>query len=132
MFFDNLNQSHTLFLYIFVHTVPDILREGLERRTLGSLKKKCLIFIRGQRTEQRTNVSSVMDTEGYKDIVVHVPLLQVLRDGVLANLGQQDHVVHATHLHILGLPMVSLLTALKGGEREEEALTQSALYTVHL
>lgn len=74
-------------------------------------------------------MSSVMDTEGYKDIVVHVPLLQVLRDGVLANLGQQDHVVHATHLHILGLPMVSLLTALKGGrERRGGINTVSVIH----
>lgn len=51
--------------------------------------------------------------EGYKDVVVHVSLLQVVCDGVLIDLGQQHHVVHTAHLDILGLPVVPLLTALR-------------------
>lgn len=52
--------------------------------------------------------------EGYEDVVVHVSLLQVVRDGVLVDLGQQHHVVHAAHLHVLSLPMVTLLAPLWG------------------
>lgn len=58
---------------------------------------------------------SLFRAEGYEDVVVHVSLLQVVSDGVLVDLAQQHHVVHAAHLHILGLPVVALLATLWGG-----------------
>lgn len=44
--------------------------------------------------------------EGYKNVVVHVSLLQVLHDGVLCDLGEKDHVVHAAVFDIVALPVV--------------------------
>lgn len=59
---------------------------------------------------------------GYEDVVIHVSLLQVVCDGVLVDFGQQHHVVHAAHLHVLSLPMVTLLTALWGeGHKHKES-----------
>lgn len=57
--------------------------------------------------------------QGYEDVVVHVSLLQVVGDGVLVDLAQQHHVVHAAHLHVLGLPMVALLATLWGAGHDE-------------
>ena len=44
--------------------------------------------------------------KGYKDVVVHVSFFQVLHDGVLCDLGQQDHVVHPALFNILTLPVI--------------------------
>lgn len=46
------------------------------------------------------------EDKGYKDVVVHVSLLQVLDNGGLCDLGEQHHVIHATMLDIVTLPMV--------------------------
>lgn len=46
---------------------------------------------------------------GYKDIVVHVSLLEVFHDGIFIDLGDQNHVVHSALLHILTLPVVLCL-----------------------
>lgn len=48
--------------------------------------------------------------KGYKDVVIHVSLLQVLHDGALCDLGQQHHVVHAAVLHIVAVPVVPVGT----------------------
>lgn len=52
--------------------------------------------------------------EGYKDEIVHETLLEVLHDGVLGDLGQQHHVIHAALLDIVALPVEALLAALRG------------------
>lgn len=52
--------------------------------------------------------------EGYKDVIVHKSLLEVLHDGFLGDLGEQDHVVHAALLDIVALPVEALLAALRG------------------
>lgn len=48
--------------------------------------------------------------KGYKNVVVHVSLLQILHNGVFCDLGEQDHVVHATVLDIVTLPVVPVGT----------------------
>lgn len=48
--------------------------------------------------------------KGYKNVVVHVSLLQILHDGVLCDLGEQDHVVHTAVLDIVALPVVPVGT----------------------
>lgn len=48
--------------------------------------------------------------EGYKNVVVHVSLLQILHDGVLCDLGEKDHVVHAAVLDVVALPVVPVGT----------------------
>lgn len=52
--------------------------------------------------------------EGYKDVIIHKTLLEVLHDGLLGDLGEQDHVVHAALLDIVALPVEALLAALRG------------------
>lgn len=46
--------------------------------------------------------------KGYKDVVVHVSLLQVLYDGGLCDLGEQHHVIHTAMLDIVTLPVVAV------------------------
>lgn len=48
--------------------------------------------------------------KGYKNIVIHVSLLEILHDGVLCDLGEQDHVVHTAVLDIVALPVVAVGT----------------------
>lgn len=43
---------------------------------------------------------------GYKDEVVQESFLEVFHNGVLSDLGQQDHVIHSALLYILTLPVV--------------------------
>lgn len=52
---------------------------------------------------------------GYKDVVIHEAFAQVAHDGILRDLGQQHHVVHAALLHVVALPVEALLAALGGG-----------------
>lgn len=47
--------------------------------------------------------------QGYKDVVIHVSLLEVLHDGVLVDLAEQHHVVHAAVLDIVALPVVAVV-----------------------
>lgn len=47
--------------------------------------------------------------QGYKDVVIHVSLLEVFHDGVLVDLAQQHHVVHAAVLDIMALPVVPVV-----------------------
>jgi len=46
--------------------------------------------------------------KGYKYVIIHVSLFEVLDDGVLVNLRQEDHVVHPGNFDILTLPVVHL------------------------
>lgn len=48
------------------------------------------------------------EEKGYKDVVVHVSLLQVLYNGGLCDLGEQHHVIHTAMLDIVTLPVVSV------------------------
>lgn len=48
----------------------------------------------------------------YKDVVVHEALSEVAHDGILGDLRQQHHVVHAALFHIVALPVEALLAAL--------------------
>lgn len=50
---------------------------------------------------------------GYKDEVIHVSFLQIFCDGIFADFGEEDHVIHSADLHILGLPVIFFLTPLK-------------------
>lgn len=52
--------------------------------------------------------------EGYEDVIIHKALLEVLHDGLLGDLGEQDHVIHPTLLDIVALPVEALLAALQG------------------
>lgn len=47
-----------------------------------------------------------LEVKGYKNVVVHVSLLEVLDDGVLGDLGEQHHVVHSALFDILTLPVI--------------------------
>lgn len=49
-------------------------------------------------------------SSGYKDVVIHVSLLEVLHDGVLVDLAEQHHVVHAAVLDIVALPVVAVVS----------------------
>lgn len=53
---------------------------------------------------------SVETKKGYKNVVIHVSLLQILHDGILCDLGEQDHVIHAAVLNIVALPVVPVGT----------------------
>lgn len=48
-------------------------------------------------------------SKGYKDVVIHVSLLEVVHDGVLIDLAEQDHVVHAAVFDIVALPVVPVV-----------------------
>lgn len=48
-------------------------------------------------------------SEGYKDVVIHVSLLEVVHDAVLADLAEQDHVIHAAVFDIVALPVVPVV-----------------------
>lgn len=54
---------------------------------------------------------------GYKDVVVHVSLLEVFHDGVLCDLGQKHHVVHSALFDILTLPVVLRLVNRKKNKK---------------
>lgn len=58
-------------------------------------------FLTGVRTENAS--------EGYKDVVIHVSLLEVVHDGVLVDLAEQDHVIHAALFDIVALPVVPVV-----------------------
>lgn len=62
---------------------------------------------------------SLESRKGYKNVVVHEPLPQILHDGVFVDLRQENHVIHPALLDVLHLPVVPLFAAL-GGEEEEE------------
>lgn len=47
--------------------------------------------------------------KGYKDVVIHVSLLEIVHDGVLVDLAEQHHVVHAAVLDIVALPVVPVV-----------------------
>lgn len=47
--------------------------------------------------------------KGYKDVVIHVALLEVVHDGVLVDLAEQHHVIHAAVFDILALPVVPVV-----------------------
>lgn len=55
---------------------------------------------------------------GYEDVVIHEALAEIAHNGILSNLGQQHHVVHSTLLHIVTLPVKTLLAALWMGVEE--------------
>lgn len=46
--------------------------------------------------------------KGYINAVIHEPLFEILSNGIFIDLAQEDHVVHATALDIVTLPMVRL------------------------
>ena len=48
-------------------------------------------------------------SKGYKDVVIHVSLLEVVHDGVLIDLAEQHHVVHSAVLDIVALPVVQVV-----------------------
>lgn len=45
-------------------------------------------------------------SKGYKDVVIHVSLLEVVHDGVLVDLAEQHHVIHSAEFDIVALPVV--------------------------
>lgn len=47
--------------------------------------------------------------KGYKDVVIHVSLLEVVHDGVLVDLAEQHHVVHPAVFDIVALPVVAVV-----------------------
>lgn len=47
--------------------------------------------------------------EGYKDVVIHVSLLEVVHDGVLRDLAEQHHVIHPAEFDIVALPVVPVV-----------------------
>ena len=47
--------------------------------------------------------------KGYKDVVIHISLLEVVHDGVLIDLAEQHHVVHAAVFDIVALPVVPVV-----------------------
>lgn len=47
--------------------------------------------------------------KGYKDVVIHVSLLEVLHNGILIDLAEQHHVIHSTVFDIVALPVVPLV-----------------------
>lgn len=49
------------------------------------------------------------EVQGYKDVVIHVSFLEVVDDGVLVDLAEQHHVVHAAVLDIVALPVVPVV-----------------------
>lgn len=48
-------------------------------------------------------------SKGYKDVVIHVSLLEVVHDGVLIDLAEQHHVIHSTVFDIVALPVVPVV-----------------------
>lgn len=71
----------------------------------------------------RYNLQHQTQLVGYKDVVVHVSLLQVVHDGVFGDLWQEDHVVHAALLDILTLPVVLCLNR----RGEEDSVSNDVL-----
>lgn len=49
-------------------------------------------------------------SKGYKDVVIHVSLLEVVHDAVLIDLAEQDHVIYTAVFDIVALPMVPVVT----------------------
>lgn len=47
--------------------------------------------------------------KGYKDVVIHISLLEVVHDGVLVDFTEQHHVIHATVFDIVALPVVPVV-----------------------
>lgn len=49
------------------------------------------------------------EEEGYKDVVIHVSLLEIVHDGVLIDLAEQHHVIHSAVFDIVALPVVPVV-----------------------
>lgn len=47
--------------------------------------------------------------KGYKDVVIHVSLLEIVHDGVLIDLAEQHHVIHPAVFDIVALPVVPVV-----------------------
>lgn len=62
------------------------------------------------------HVSSLYLLKGYKDIVIQVAFLKILHDSILRDLRQKYHVVHATLLDIVALPVILVPAPLHKGE----------------
>lgn len=56
-----------------------------------------------------SGVRSDFVRKGYKDVVIHVSLLEVVHNGVLIDLAEQHHVVHSTMFDIVALPVVPVV-----------------------
>lgn len=69
---------------------------------------------------------------GYEDVVIHEALSEVAHDGVLSDLGQQNHVIHTALLHIVTLPVKTLLAALQMGVDEWRVSPFRGAWSGHL
>ena len=47
-----------------------------------------------------------VNAEGYKYVVIHISLLEVVHNGVFVDLREKHHVVHSTLFDIVALPVV--------------------------
>lgn len=70
------------------------------------------------------------ECEGYKDVVVHVSLLEVVHNGVLVDLGEEHHVVHSTLLDIVALPVVPVVAPGSPGTHRIQYTSVSAFKRV--
>lgn len=52
---------------------------------------------------------SCRGVKGYKDIVIHVSLLQIVHNGVVIDLAEQHHVIHSAVFDIVALPVVPVV-----------------------
>ena len=67
--------------------------------------------------------------KGYKVVVIHVSLLEVVHDGVLIDLGEQHHVIHAAVFDIVALPVVPVVppAPLKQNKKDTQCTIVSSL-----
>lgn len=67
--------------------------------------------------------------EGYKDVVIHVSLLEVVHNGVFIDLGEQHHIIHSAVFDIVALPVVPVVppAPLKQNEKHTQYTTVSSL-----
>ena len=57
----------------------------------------------------RRSVRTGIVRKGYKDVVIHVSLLEVVHDGVLVDLAEQHHVIHSAVFDIVALPVIPVV-----------------------
>lgn len=57
----------------------------------------------------RDVITTVIVSKGYKDVVIHVSLLEVVHNGVLIDLAEQHHVIHSAVFDIVALPVVPVV-----------------------
>lgn len=64
---------------------------------------------RGSAISRRAVNCDSEQKKGYKDVVIHVSLLEVVNDGVLIDLAKQHHVIHPAVFDIVALPVVPVV-----------------------